>query len=72
MFKERKIALVVKKLNFKEAEEADDLYWSKTSAEYRLRALIDLREMMCGQIKDRSIKKVVFKRSIHEEAENRK
>jgi len=36
-----------------------------------LTALMDLREMMCGQIKDRSIKKVVFKKSIHEEVENR-
>ena len=72
MIHKRKIALVVSKYSFKEAEDADDKYWSETTAEYRLRALMDLREMMCGQIKDRSIKKVVFKRSIHEEAQNRK
>ncbi|HEY5407701.1 MAG TPA: hypothetical protein VIJ92_11460 [Ginsengibacter sp.] len=58
---ERKIAMVVNKFRFKEAEEADDKYWSETTAEYRLRALMDLREMTYGQIKDRSIKKVVFK-----------
>ena len=72
MNKQRKIALVVKKYSFKEAEDADDEYWSETTAEYRLRALMDLREMTCGHIKDRSIRKVVFKRSIHEEVENRK
>jgi hypothetical protein len=71
MNKERKIAAVVKKYSFKEAEDADDKYWAETTAEYRLTALMDLREMMCGQIKDRSIKKVVFKKSIHEEVENR-
>jgi hypothetical protein len=71
MNKERKIALVAKKFSFKEAEEADDLYWAKTSAEYRLRALMDLRDMIYGEIKDKSIKKVAYKRSIHEKIENR-
>ena len=69
MAKERKIALVAKKLSFKEAEEADDTYWSEKSAEYRLRALMDLREMVFGNIKDQSIKKIVYKRSLHEEVE---
>jgi hypothetical protein len=67
MAKERKITLVVKKLSFKEAEEADDRYWAEKSAEYRLRALMDLREMAFGNSKDKSIKKVVYKRSLHEE-----
>jgi hypothetical protein len=67
MAKERKIALVAKKLSFKEAEEADDKYWAEKSAEYRLRALMDLREMVFGNIKEQSIKKVVYKRSLHEE-----
>jgi hypothetical protein len=57
MAKERKIALVAKKLSFKEAEEADDIYWAEKSAEYRLRALMDLREMVFGNTKDQSIKK---------------
>ena len=69
MAKERKIALVAQKLSFKEAEEADDKYWAEKSAEYRLRALMDLREMAFGNIKNQSIKKVVYKRSLHEEVE---
>lgn len=69
MAKERKIALMVKKLSFKEAEEADDEYWAEKSAEYCLRALMDLREMAFGNYKDQSIKKVVYKRRLHEEVE---
>jgi hypothetical protein len=69
MAKKRKIALVAKRLSFKEAEEADDTYWAEKSAEYRLRALMDLREMVFGNIKDQSIKKVVYKRSLHDEIE---
>jgi len=34
MNKERKIAAVVKKYSFKEAEDADDKYWAETTAEY--------------------------------------
>jgi len=70
MAKERKIALVAKKFSFKEAEEADDLYWSEKSELYRLRALMELREMVFGQTKPESIKKVVYKRSLHEEVES--
>ena len=69
MAKERKIKLVAKKLSFKEAEKVDDLYWSEKSAEYRLRALMDLREMVFGNVKKQSIEKVVYKRSLHEEVE---
>jgi hypothetical protein len=69
MAKGRKIALVAKKLSFKEAEEADDKYWAEKSEEYRLRALMDLRELVFGNIKDQSIKKIVYKRSVHEEVE---
>jgi hypothetical protein len=69
MAKERKIALVAKKLSFKEAEEADDIYWAEKSAEYRLRALMDLREMDFGNIKDKSIKKIVYKRSLQKEVD---
>jgi hypothetical protein len=65
----RNIALVAKKFSFKEAEEADDLYWSERSAEYRLLALMDLRAMIYGNEKSKSIKKVVHKRSIHEKVE---
>ena len=67
MSKKRKIALVAKKLSSKEAEQADDMYWAEKSAEYRLRALMDLRKMTFGDHKDQSIKKVVYKRSLHEE-----
>ena len=51
MAKIRKIALVAKKFSFKEAEEADDQYWSEKSAEYRLLALMDLRELIYGNEK---------------------
>jgi hypothetical protein len=67
MAKKRKIVSVVKKLSFKEAEEADDKYWSEKSPEYRLEALMDLREMTYGNIEDSSIKKVVQKRNRNEE-----
>ncbi|MDQ2862046.1 MAG: hypothetical protein M3R50_00095 [Bacteroidota bacterium] len=68
----RKMAMVVSKFSFKEAEDADDKYWSEMTAEYRLRALMDLREMTYGHLKEGSVRKVVSKRSIHEEIENRK
>lgn len=71
MDKKRKIALVAKKLSLQEAEEADDLYWSTKSEEYRLMAMMDLREMAYGNIEDSSIKKVVFKRNKHEGTEIR-
>lgn len=66
MEKKRKIKCVVNKYSFKEAEKADDKYWSEQSAEYRLKTLMDLREMIFGNMKNKSIKKVVHKRSIHE------
>ncbi|MDQ6889421.1 MAG: hypothetical protein M3Z56_03970 [Bacteroidota bacterium] len=69
MNQKRKIALAVNKYSFKEAEEADDKYWSEKSAEYRLLALMDLREVVFGNIRSKSIKKVVYKRSLHEEVE---
>ena len=69
MKSKRRIGLTVKKVSFAEAEEADDKYWAEKSAEYRLRALMDLREMVFGNIKDPSIKKIVYKRSLHEEVE---
>ena len=58
---ERKIAMVVNKFSFKEAEEADDKYWSETTAEYRLRALMDLREMTYGELIYEPIKKLSIK-----------
>lgn len=67
MSKKRKIELVVNKYSFKEAEEADDKYWAEKSGEYRLKTLMDLREMVFGDIKNTSIKKVVFKRNLNEE-----
>lgn len=61
----RRIKLIAKKFSFKEAEEADNKYWAEKSAEYRLRTLMDLREMTYGEIKDKSIKKVVYKYKIN-------
>lgn len=60
---------MAKKFNFKKAEEADDTYWAEKSAEYHLRALMDLREMAFGDIKVASIKKIVYKRSLHQEVD---
>lgn len=67
--KKRKIEYVVKKVSFAEAEKADDEYWSEKPAEYCLKALMDLREMVFGNIKDQSIEKVVYKRSLYEKVE---
>ncbi|MDQ6763416.1 MAG: hypothetical protein M3015_12420 [Bacteroidota bacterium] len=69
MSKKRKIALVVNKYSFKEAEDADDRYWSETSAEYRLKTLMELREMVFGNLEECSIEKVVYKRNIHQEVQ---
>jgi hypothetical protein len=69
MVKKRKILPVVKRYSFAEAEEADNIYWSKQSEVYRLQTLMDLREMVFGNIGNTSIEKVVYKRSIHAQAE---
>ena len=58
--------MVVRKVSFAEAEEADDKYWSEQTPEYRLKSLMDLREMVFGNVKNKSIKKVVYKKSWHE------
>jgi hypothetical protein len=63
---ERKIALVAKKLNFKEAEEAEHEYWANTTVEERLWELIELRRMFFGDTSP-SIQKIVSKRSIYAE-----
>jgi hypothetical protein len=69
MKEERKIKPVVRKFSsFQEAENADDEYWSNTTAEERLNALIDLRKTFLDNSDDDiRIQKVVIKRSIHEE-----
>ncbi len=69
MEKKRKIAMVVKKVSFAEAEEEDNLYWSNTSEEERLTSAIELRKIFFGRKKtvNTQIAKVVFKRSIYEE-----
>jgi hypothetical protein len=69
MNEKRKIEPVVKKYSFAEAEEADDLYWAKQSDIHRLRTLMDLREMVFGNLENKSIEKVVYKRSIYDKAE---
>lgn len=65
MEKERKIAKVVRRMTFADAEKADDLYWANTSDAERLNTLYDLREMMPGA--NGRIKKVVLKRRLDEE-----
>jgi hypothetical protein len=69
MEKKRKIAKVVRKVSFAEAEEADNLYWSNASEQERLKSSIELRQIFFGRKKiiETRIAKVVFKRSIYEE-----
>ena len=52
---------VVKKLNFKEAEDADHEYWANATVEERLQESIRLRREVYGDLIDQPIKKVVFK-----------
>ena len=66
MEKERKIAAVVKKLSFKEAEDADDKYWSEATVEERLKELVELRKMVFGDAEIK-IRKTVSQRSIYDE-----
>ena len=67
MERKRKLALVARKLSFKAAEEADNVYWSATSEKERLLALMDLRAMVFGTGMEK-IQKIVHKRHMHEEA----
>lgn len=67
MKKERKIKMIARKVTFAEAEIADDEYWAKASPEERLKELVELRKLNYGNITDSKTKKVVFKRSIHDE-----
>jgi len=69
MEQKRKIARVITKVSFKEAEDADNLYWSKTGIEERLNTLFDLRKMVFGESwqEKQKISKVVFKRSFYDE-----
>jgi hypothetical protein len=67
MEKKRKIAMAVTKTSFKEAEEADDLYWSKTGVEERLNTLFELRKIVFGESVLDKLSKVVFKRNLYEE-----
>ncbi len=66
MNRKRKIALVVNKYSFKEAEEADDKYWAMATVEERLQELIELRKLVFGDSPKR-IKKAVSRRSIYNE-----
>lgn len=67
MEKERKIAAVIKKFSFKEAEEADDKYWSEATVEERLKELVELRKMVFGGDAEIEIRKTVSQRSIYDE-----
>ena len=68
MNKKRKIALVAKQYSLKEAEEADDHYWSIASVDERLQELIELRKLVFGDLHlPTRIKKVVSRRSIYEQ-----
>jgi hypothetical protein len=66
MLRKRKIAMVVKKLSFKEAEEAEDEYWANTSVEERLQEFMRLRKMVYGDLLNQPMQKVVFKGSVYE------
>jgi len=66
MHTERKIARVVKKLNFKEAEEAENKYWANATVEERLQELMKLRKMVYGDLINQPMQKVVFKASVQE------
>ncbi len=66
MEKKRNIIPVVRKMTFAEAENADDLYWAKSTIEERLQELIELRKLVFGDVPMR-IKKIVSRRSIYEE-----
>ena len=53
-------------MTFAEAENADDEYWANAIPEERLQELLRLRKMVYGNLLNQPIKKVVFKRSIHD------
>jgi hypothetical protein len=68
MEKKRNIQAVVKKVSFAEADEADDIYWSKASYEEKLKHALMLRSIQFGndlKIADR-IEKVVSFRKLNE------
>ena len=46
MKQERKIAMVVKKVTYAEAELADDNYWANASHAERLNTLYELRKLI--------------------------
>ena len=60
---------VVKKFSFKEAEDADDKYWSEATEEERLKELVELRKMVFGDNTEIRIRKTVSQRSIYDEEE---
>ena len=71
MERKRKIQLVARQVNFAEAEEQDDLYWSTASVEKRLEELFRLRKMFFenNNVEEgrRQIAKVVNKVSLYEQ-----
>ena len=69
MEKQRKIAMVVKKVSFQEAEAKDDIFWSGATYLERFEALIGIRKMQYGAFVG-TIKKVVSKQSLNEKEAN--
>ncbi|HEU0227521.1 MAG TPA: hypothetical protein VFQ86_07270 [Arachidicoccus soli] len=68
MKKERKMQMVVRKVSFAEAEEADNVYWANATEEERINELVSLRWMVWGKEgKVQKISKEVHKRSIYED-----
>lgn len=61
---QRKMAISVKKLSLKEAELAEDKYWSEKSPVFRLKALMEMRAVTYASCKQKSIEKVVYKREL--------
>ena len=68
MEKQRKIAIVVNKGSFAQAEERDNIFWSLKTEVERFKALIDIRKTFFTSTK--RIEKVAFKGSIYEKEAN--
>lgn len=68
MKKDRSNWTVKKFSNFAEAEQADNVYYASLSEIERLEILIDLRATFFGTGQSSSIEKIVYKRSIYEQA----
>ena len=60
----RKIAPIIRRVTFEEAERADDLFWANASYAERLNTIYELRVMFGG---DKPIQPVLRRRHIKDE-----